>query len=398
MQSEIVSLITPAMAMVFTLVFLALWWKNRQQLEILAYSFSYATLAIGFVLSSHLLERPAPWEWAIIQAVSAFGIVAIVWGLARRSGIKAPMLACWIVAIAGTLFVWEAALLQAPTALILAHNLTAGILFLMGAMTLWQAGLRGTMERSIVALMVLMACNGFMKPVFVIFAEGDLGGIFYGSSVFLSVNVVLVGLLAMLLALALIGTVMMDRFSAQHEEAATDELSGLRIRRVFEQEAKAMMVKAPRKGAALSLIVADIDHFKKVNDTWGHAAGDKVIAAFGKLLRTAIRSRDLVGRLGGEEFAIILWGCDETAARSMAERIRLEVPSVGESISRRKLNCTASFGIAEIHPGDTYSNAFKRADEALYRAKESGRDKVCGSEDDDPEDTPSNVVAIPSIG
>lgn len=162
------------------------------------------------------------------------------------------------------------------------------------------------------------------------------------------------------------------------EMAATDMLTGLPNRRHFlaqlEQE-KARVSRAEEKSAAVLML--DIDHFKKVNDTWGHAAGDQVLRHLATLMREDLRKIDTVGRLGGEEFAVILPGADSAAAEIFAERLRKQVAETPAQHGERSIPVTISIGVTEIKPLDVSAgDALTRADRALYRAKECGRNRV----------------------
>lgn len=156
----------------------------------------------------------------------------------------------------------------------------------------------------------------------------------------------------------------------------TDVLTGLANRRRFMSYLEKMISQAHRHSDPLSLTMIDLDKFKEVNDTYGHSAGDDVLSALGELLSEETRKEDLAGRIGGEEFAVILTQTDIEKADKYAERIRrkiheLEVDGVPEKIS-------ASLGISSLRTGDDPESLLKRADSALYEAKESGRNKVCG--------------------
>src|SRR5262249_31945545 len=133
-----------------------------------------------------------------------------------------------------------------------------------------------------------------------------------------------------------------------------------------------------RFGKKLSLIVTDIDHFKSVNDTYGHAVGDHVIRGLGEVLRGLKRETDIVGRFGGEEFCILCEETDAKGAQQLAERVRDELKKrvFGSEIAKRKV--TASLGVAQF-PDDAKSDKqlFELADKALYLAKQTGRDRVC---------------------
>ncbi len=162
------------------------------------------------------------------------------------------------------------------------------------------------------------------------------------------------------------------------EMAATDMLTGLPNRRHFlgqlEQE-NARVSRAEEKCAAVLMI--DIDHFKMVNDTFGHAAGDHVLRHLATLMREDLRKIDTLGRLGGEEFAVILPGADSSAAEVFAERLRKQVAETPAVLDAWTIPLTISIGVTEIKPGDVSAgDALTRADRALYRAKECGRNRV----------------------
>ncbi|MFZ5650847.1 MAG: GGDEF domain-containing protein [Bacillota bacterium] len=126
----------------------------------------------------------------------------------------------------------------------------------------------------------------------------------------------------------------------------------------------------------LSVIMMDIDHFKKVNDTYGHDAGDVVLKEFARTVKSAIRPMDFLGRYGGEEFVVICNACIDEASE-IAGRVRLTVSAAPVSISEgQALSITASFGVAGYRPGDNPETLIKRADTALYEAKKAGRNRV----------------------
>lgn len=164
-----------------------------------------------------------------------------------------------------------------------------------------------------------------------------------------------------------------DARACLEELANTDELTGLANRRKLAETARHDMRMAKRYGQPLSLIVFDLDHFKDVNDTHGHAVGDMVLAAVAGRCRVAMRDVDTLGRWGGEEFAVLMPQTGLEDACATAERLRRLLhgftPLEGVSV-------TASFGVAELG-GEDFESLAARADEALYRAKREGRDRVC---------------------
>ncbi|MDH5738001.1 MAG: diguanylate cyclase, partial [Gammaproteobacteria bacterium] len=162
-----------------------------------------------------------------------------------------------------------------------------------------------------------------------------------------------------------------------HALATRDPLTNLLNRRSFMQAFDSLIHDSIQKGMALSVLVVDIDHFKSVNDVFGHAAGDSVIKLVASLLQGSSRSEDVVGRFGGEEFCILLPEIDSSIAMGIAERIRIAVESSEIPELEGKRHITVSIGITDFSHGATdVAEAFEQADKALYMAKESGRNRV----------------------
>ncbi len=153
----------------------------------------------------------------------------------------------------------------------------------------------------------------------------------------------------------------------------TDTLTGLHNRGKLDEVLAAEMARSTRSGTPLSIILADIDLFKSINDTYGHPAGDEGLIRIADILRVTLRSIDVVGRWGGEEFMIICPNTDLNGAETLAEKLRRAVanhdfPTIGQK--------TASFGVVQYLPGEKPQEIIGRADKALYRAKARGRNRV----------------------
>lgn len=160
--------------------------------------------------------------------------------------------------------------------------------------------------------------------------------------------------------------------------SSTDFLTGLMNRRAFAESAQQHMANARRHGRPLALIIFDIDHFKDVNDRYGHEAGDVVIGAVADIAHAAVRAGDLVCRYGGEEFAALVLECGEADARFLIERIRISIADMPIPVAEgRTVHVTASFGAAVVlEPATiTLDELVRPADEALYRAKDEGRNR-----------------------
>jgi two-component system, cell cycle response regulator len=163
------------------------------------------------------------------------------------------------------------------------------------------------------------------------------------------------------------------------EMAVTDALTGLHNRRYMAGQLQGFVSRSALGGEPVSVLVLDIDHFKAVNDGFGHDAGDEVLREFAVRLATNVRAVDLPCRLGGEEFVVVMPGTDMEDARRIAERIRRDVGSTPFRVMGGKelLTVTVSIGVAACSgPGDTPEALLKRADEGVYQAKSAGRDRV----------------------
>jgi two-component system, cell cycle response regulator len=170
-----------------------------------------------------------------------------------------------------------------------------------------------------------------------------------------------------------------DNVQISIEMAITDALTGLFNRRYMENHLTALIEQATGRGKPLALMELDIDHFKSINDTYGHDAGDDVLREFALRIKRSIRGIDLACRTGGEEFVIVMPETDLTVAAMVAERLRRRIAAEPFSINQgaRSIPVTLSIGLAALHGADDGSaSLLKRADQALYQAKREGRNRV----------------------
>jgi two-component system, cell cycle response regulator len=157
----------------------------------------------------------------------------------------------------------------------------------------------------------------------------------------------------------------------------TDALTGLANRRELNKFATSEFQRSKRFDSAAAVLMIDIDHFKKINDTYGHDTGDEALVALAALLKKMARSTDLPARFGGEEFAFLLAGTDALGSMEMAERIRMAVAQIVVNSPHGDFGYTVSIGCAPFLTGDkSWNDAMTRADIAMYQAKVAGRDRV----------------------
>jgi diguanylate cyclase (GGDEF)-like protein len=163
--------------------------------------------------------------------------------------------------------------------------------------------------------------------------------------------------------------------------ASIDPLTGVANRRAFERTCEVEVRRARRQGTPVSLLALDIDHFKSINDRWGHGAGDKVLRAVTDTVQLVLRATDTVARVGGEEFVVLLPGTPIEGALALGERIRRQVELLEwDSVLEPAARVTVSIGVSAWRPDEpSLEAAAARADELLYRAKVAGRNRVvCG--------------------
>jgi len=156
----------------------------------------------------------------------------------------------------------------------------------------------------------------------------------------------------------------------------TDDLTGLPNRRGFLDASHVELTRARRSGRPVSIVMADIDHFKQVNDRFGHAGGDAVLRSVAAILRASIRTEDIAARWGGEEFILLLPETDLAGARQAAEKVRLAIAACDIPVEGTPIRVTASFGVAAHDLERSLDATIADADRALYHAKENGRDRV----------------------
>jgi len=189
-------------------------------------------------------------------------------------------------------------------------------------------------------------------------------------------------------------TELQESLEAIRYESLTDQLTGLANRKHFDQSLERAIDVAARRGEPLSLVLCDIDHFKKFNDTYGHQTGDQVLRLVGAAIKSTVKGRDLAARYGGEEFGIILPNTSLEAGVTVANQIRSAVMakelikrSTGESLGR----ITMSAGVATLRPLESRDSLIERADACLYASKHNGRNRVTSEAELDP--STSSAVA-----
>lgn len=344
------ALLAPILTLLVAALVGAALWRTNAHGPLFAWLAVIAVLSLtrlGLVIA-YRRRAPVPIEMIVWERAFVFTLVGIsfAWGVGGwlimpDSLAHQALIYFFLIGIAGAAVASYSA---HPTACLLC------ILCLMVPVTVWFAA------QDVVELRV-MAAAGAMYLVASIRATRNYG-VFWRRTFRLSWELQQAHLLA-------------------HKLSRTDELTGLNNRRAFTELGGRALEQSRRYNRPLALIMFDIDHFKTINDTHGHAAGDRVLQAVATAIARTARIPDIAGRLGGEEFALLLPETSGREAASLAERLRADLSALRVPYDRATITFTCSFGVAargtDVAVLDTL---LSRADEALYRAKRQGRDRV----------------------
>ena len=393
MQAQILTFIIPGIMAIFAAVLFALWWTDRSRTYVLAFGYWAFAFCLGIILQGTITWNFAPYDILLFHWNATVAVIAMIWGVAKRDRQRSPVPAMLMLTALVTPILYFARSYEQQSVLLTVQNFNIGMLFALAAQAKWRVAPRNIGDRALLWTFVAFAGYAIVRPSMTILTQSQMTMAEYQASPVASLNLVLSSLLALMLAVSLIAMVVLDNMRRDRDVAVSDPLTGLHTRSAFEREIRVMLAKAVPVGRPVSLIVCDIDHFKRVNDTYGHAAGDRVIARFGEIVMGKIRGTDVAGRIGGEEFCVAVWDCPGEPAARLADRIRLAAASSSQRGCDLHEPFTVSFGVAEIRVGEAYKTLFDRADRALYEAKKSGRNRVVIDSPAPAEDGPSGEAA-----
>jgi diguanylate cyclase (GGDEF)-like protein len=341
----------------------------------MAFTLFAVNWGIRFLDVSRIMADPAQGLICDILVIAGSALTAI--GFRERSRLPAgrPILVI-ITLLTSGLAAWFSLIIPFPAMKAALPLLFVAISAGFAAQTLTGRRASERVERGTrAALLMLAAYNVALGALGLM--QGLAGGDRYRD---LLLDLLMVSLPAISMSVGVFTLFLMASDLASHmrQLAVSDPLTGILNRRGFEQEAAPLLASARRRRRPVTMVMADIDRFKSINDTHGHAAGDRALRWFADQLGTATRRRDLVARVGGEEFAIILADVAVAEAQAAIELVQKQLhDATPDGLDRVEL--TASFGIAgfDAEREDDLPSLMGRADRALYRAKDEGRDRIC---------------------
>lgn len=381
MQTQILGLLTPLMALLFAVTFAVFWRAGRLQRHVLGFAIAYVLFAAGF-LATHFLPAEAIYLFHTTQAFYSLGMIVYLMSLCERTGQRIHLAShVGVYAISAVALALAVGLTEDVGPRLIIVNIGYGVMCAMGLTTLLGSRRRDAIDIAIMLVVAIQAMDFLIRPNLTLMFEQTIPAVAYRESIYYSLIGLVLGVKSVGSAMVLIGATIIEWTTALRESSERDAVTGLHNRGSFERSMRNLLLRAQAEGRPLSLVVVDIDHFKQVNDIWGHQAGDQVISGLGELIRKNVRRCDIAGRIGGEEFCIAVWDCGDKSAAQLGERIRQSFACLKHSSLNDDIRLTASFGVAEARDGETYEALFSRADKALYQAKSLGRNRVENAED-----------------
>ena len=374
---QLVGLLNPMIALIFATTFLVFWLRDKQRLYILAIAISYLIMGVGFFTSYFSYSEHVLIASALSNFCYSAATVVLVWALAKRANFEPPTaLLCFIAAVSVPLNTWLKVTSDNINASIYAINFCIGIMFFIGAWTLRNKAKEGGIERWLFLAILLISIQFWVRPIISLSIETNIQPLEYRQSSYWAVLNFSTALFSVFVALVLIAACARDVLVDAIKDSSTDFLSGLKVRSAFDASGRDMIAQLNQTPLPLSMVLLDIDDFKHINDSFGHPCGDKVIAEVGKLLSENGRESDLIGRVGGEEFCLILWNTNQQSGQLMAEALRLKIRSLTLPCLSNSAKLSASFGVVANRSNETLDELYTRADKALYSAKKDGRNCV----------------------
>jgi len=371
----LLQMIGPAAGALIVVVCFGAWLLTGRRPYMLAFACATALAAFAAFLQIFPLLPVFGLNVVLSNALYTTGALAAAEAVLARSGKRiglgwdGAIIVLMIVAIGYFFFV-------EPNfhARVYIQNFSSGAIFLYVAVRLRHLAGGHVGDRIMLGAMVLFAVGFFPLSIFSTMhasplTENAFADPTYWQALQLS-NTILGGTFI----ISVIVAALVDFIDDLQRERDTDRLTGVLNRRGFEERAEVLLGKTPV--AAHTLVVCDIDHFKRVNDTYGHSAGDRLLRAFGDVLKRNAGEAVLIGRLGGEEFAVLLSGGSVSDAREFVGRLQADLAAGNYWLPPGAAPVSVSLGVAGWLEGERYETMFDRADAALYRAKTEGRDRA----------------------
>ncbi|WP_139792303.1 GGDEF domain-containing protein [Henriciella litoralis] len=378
-QAAIIGLSIPAIAGCMSAIFLSFWYYNRKDQAALSFAAAFLMCVIGFTLNHYVLEKGSLANAALNNGAYAIGITLLVHGACLAFQRRTPWATMGALGVSSVVCALAIQQMSGDLGLrILVLNMIHGSMLTIGTLRLWGISRHSWSGTAVLSAYSLCIVNFTVISTATVYGRLITADTFFASAYWLTMTM-LSTLSVIAVGGALISVCVMQRLRAVRDDADHDFLTGLKTRRAFEDSVE-RFCDGRNGDTAATLILVDLDHFKRINDRLGHTAGDEVIRSFGNFLTRQTRRADIAGRVGGEEFCLLLPGTGTSGARRLAARLRNALTTLEVSALPEGEKITASFGIAEFGRVTSFSEVYSTADCALYAAKARGRDRIVCAE------------------
>lgn len=364
----------------FAAAFLAIARHEKQGTPALQLGCAYG-IGVVYYAIEFLVPAFRDAGFAVTAAFAAFLLATMAFNAALGSkyGVPLPIWPMLVFLGVTSAAVWLSQdLPRQSLTRMMAYQLPYALMQFVGLGIVWRSRRKlDGFDRTLMAVLAASALHFLAKP-FVAHVLGGWGADpqSYHASPYAVVSQSLGTVFAIALALLMLIILVRDVLADATSRSERDTLSGLLNRGGFQRQAEQVFRDVTRRRLPLALVIADLDHFKEINDSFGHACGDRVIESFAGLLRQAAAEHHIAARIGGEEFAVLLPGLNLAGARLFAEGTRSAFGGLPVEGLPPHHRCTASFGVTELLPHDGIDDLMRRADRALYAAKRGGRDQI----------------------
>jgi diguanylate cyclase (GGDEF)-like protein len=370
------SLIAPSLFSVFAIAFVCTWLVEKKRPYLLLLAAGCGMFALGSASQILYWPRDTGVNALVSGTIYTCAVIAVSEGVLWRSGKSSKMLTNLALVLTVSGLLWYFFYVdRSLIARVYIQNFGYGLILLIAAIRLAELRKGRIADRILFWTLFLFAIQFFPRTVLTIGFSAPAGAKAFGNSVFWQALQLSMAVLGSSLAFAIIGAAISDLIDDLRRERDSDHLTRVLNRRGFEA---ALEARRMRHGSRASLVVCDVDRFKAINDSHGHAVGDRVLERVATILRTFSDADDPVGRIGGEEFAIYLAGASGAEAYDCAERLREAIAQTDFSDLGLSRPVTASFGIAST-AGGPWGDLYKEADGWLYKAKNAGRNRTLPS-------------------
>jgi len=370
------SLVGPGILTLFGIVFGACWLVERRRVHLLLMAAACALVAIGATVQVVYWPRDTGLNAMISGLFYTGGVLAAAEGIVRRSG-RSLGLCTHLVAVTAIMgLLWYFFYIdRSLIARVYIQNLGYGMILLAAALRISKLRLRRShvIDRILFWTLLAFALHFFPRTIFTIGFSAPVGAAAFANSLFWQALQLSLAVLGTALAMAVLAATVSDLVEDIRRDRDLDHLTGVLNRRGFEASVKLSLSEAGTRTA--SLIICDLDDFKSVNDTYGHVVGDQLLQRIASILQQSTRKQDIVGRVGGEEFAIFLPDTPPTKAFEHAEHLRSAILNrdFSELLDARRVS--ASFGVSS-EKDCRFERLYRNADNHLYEAKRAGRNQT----------------------